>query len=306
MEKIKFFIAFILLSFMFACNSENNTSNDNTTNKEQEVKAEKQLNISVLLDLSDRIDNQKFPCSPEHYQRDLQIIAHLTDFFKKDMDKKGAFNAKGKLKIIFSPTPNDTEINNIVSKLNINLSELDNKLKKEVFDNITQSFQTNISDIYSKTIESKNYIGADIWRFFKNDIKDYCISDNSEYRNILIILTDGYIYHPDTKDQIKNRTSFIGRTYIDRFRNNSKWKELFEQSDYGLIDARSSQKDLANLEILVLEISSIQNKKGDEDIIKAYLEKWFNEMGVIKFGIYNSDLPEYTKSRIEKFLKNEQ
>lgn len=41
---------------------------------------------------------------------------------------------------------------------------------------------------------------------------------------------------------------------------------------------------------------------NDEDVIKAYLSKWFDEMNIKKYEIYNSDLPINTKTRIEKFI----
>lgn len=306
MKNIKIVSFIILYSLLFSCSNSttNNDENDKSEQKKINTSKDKQLNITILLDLSDRIDKDKFHCNPEHYQRDIQIIDYFTKLFKTDMETKGAHSSKGKIKIIFSPTPDNTEISQIVSSLNVNLSKIDVKGKKDIFDNISNTFHTNLENIYTKTIESKEYIGADIWRFFKNNVKDYCIDNNEEYRNILVILTDGYIYHPDSKEQIKNRTSYIGRNFIGRFRNNSKWKEKLEKQDYGLIDAREGKKDLSNLEILVLEIAALPNRKRDEDVIKTYLVKWFNEMNVKRYDIYNTDLPEYTKNRIENFIMN--
>ena len=186
--------------------------------------------------------------------------------------------------------------------LNVDLSKLDTKEKKEAYGNISNTFQTNVEKIYNATMDSKEFIVADIWRLFKNDALDYCVESDEAYRNKLVILTDGYIYHPDTQDKIKNRTSYIGTKFIGRFKNNNKWKEQFEKQDFGLINAREGKNDLSNLEILVLEVAAVPNQKDDEDIIKAYLEKWFAEMGAVNNKVYNSDLPEYTKTRIEKFL----
>jgi hypothetical protein len=81
----------------------------------------------------------------------------------------------------------------------------------------------------------------------------------------------------------------------------SNWKQKFEEGDYGYITTRD---DLNNLDVLVLEISPSPQDKDDEDVIKAYLQKWFNEMNVNKFELYNSDLPQYTKTRIDKFINN--
>jgi len=35
---------------------------------------------------------------------------------------------------------------------------------------------------------------------------------------------------------------------------------------------------------------------------KEYLSKWLTEMNVNSFKLYNTDLPEYTKSKIDNFI----
>jgi hypothetical protein len=272
-------------------------------NKVAKVKSDKQLNITVLLDLSDRIEPTKYPCKPEHYERDIEIVNYFTEIFKKEMEQKGAFMAKGKMKVIFSPRPDDEEINTIASELSVDLSRTKNtKEKQQVFDNISSNFRENIERIYSKTIETKNYPGSDVWRFFKNDVADFAISNDENYRNILVILTDGYLFHEGSKDKEVNRSMSLLASDVESngFRS-TKWKEKFEKGDYGYISTRN---DLNNLDILVLEISPSPQDKNDEDVIKAYLKKWFNEMNVNEFELYNSDLPEYTKTRIDKFFNN--
>jgi hypothetical protein len=263
--------------------------------------SDKQLNITFLLDLSDRIEPSKYPISPEHYQRDEAIVKDFVDIFKQDMDKKGGYKAKGKMRVIFSPQPQDPNINKIASELNIDLSAMKPAEKKNVFNTLDNKFSGNLAKIYDLTIAQKNYIGSDIWRFFKNDVKDYAVIDNPDYRNILVIVTDGYIYHKDSQEQQKNRTSYLTPELITkenlRFGN---WRNTFQQKDYGFITTR---KDLQNLEVLVLEVNPEGNSLKDEDIIKAYLSKWFEEMGVNKYKIYNTDLPVNTKTRIEEFLK---
>lgn len=262
---------------------------------------EKQLNITFLLDLSDRIEPSKYPASPEHYQRDEAIVKDFVEIFKNDMNKKGGYKSKGKMRVIFSPQPQEQNINKIASELNIDLSTMKAAEKKEVYNTLDDKFSGNLSKIYDLTLAQKNYIGSDIWRVFKNDVKDYAITDDPNYRNILVIITDGYIYHKDSQTQQGNRTSYLTPVSINTngFRNKD-WKQKFEQGDYGFI---ASRKDLDNLEVLVLEINPEKNYLNDEDVIKAYLSKWFEEMGIKKYEIYNSDLPVNTKTRIEKFLE---
>lgn len=287
---MKVIIISISLLFLLSCNT-------GQVDKEKSPPKEKQLNITILLDLSDRIDTIKHPDNPHHYLRDIEVINHFTEYFKADMQKKGAFNAKGKLKVMFSPQPNDQAINDIAGQLKIDLSKArDNKDKKEIFDNVSSNFKANLLKIYESAMRSKSYPGSDIWRFFKNDVKDYCIDADTNYRNILVVMTDGYVYHKNSTERKGNRTASLSSSKGFRTEN---WQDKFEKDDYGYISKRN---DLNNLEVLALEINPDTQYKYDEDVIKTYLNKWFSEMNIKRFKLYNSDLPEYTKSRIDDFL----
>lgn len=299
--KINFIIISIFTLVFCSCKNDSKPNVEKEQTTKSVSKKEKQLNITILLDLSDRIEPTKYPSSPEHFERDIEVVNYFTELFKKDMEKKGAFMAKGKMKVIFSPRPNDSEINNIATQLSIDLSKTQNtKEKKKIFDNMSINFKENLSKIYSKTIETKKYPGSDIWRFFKNDVVDYCIDENKDYRNILVLITDGYLYHVNSTDKDKNRSAYLlPKNVKSNGLRNSNWKEKFKNEDYGYI---SSRNDLNDLDILVLEVNPSEKFKNDEDVIKAYLSKWFIEMNVNSFKIYNSDLPQYTKSRIDKFI----
>lgn len=304
MKNILSFITALFISFLFVqCGNDNKNGEQQGKENTNASSQDKQLNITFLLDLSDRIDPEKYPNSPEHYQRDIAIINEFVSAFKSDMEKKGGYKAKGKMKVIFSPQPQDANINKIASELNIDLSNVDVKEKKNVFENVSESFVKNLETIYQTTIQNKNYIGSDVWRFFKNDVKDYAISNDENDRNILVILTDGYLYHANSKDQQGNRSAYIlPETIRTNKLHENNWRETFESGDFGFITTR---QDLDNLEVLVLEVNPIKTRLSDEDVIKAYFEKWFKEMKIKKFEIYNTDLPSNTKLRIEKFLQQQ-
>lgn len=177
------------------------------------------------------------------------------------------------------------------------------KGKKKVYDSISEKFKRNLEKIYNQVINKKVYFGSDIWRFFKNDVIDYCIEQNKgedKYRNILVLITDGYIYHANSRDMKKNRSTYITPSFFKKTKlRSNNWKKKMETGDYGFITIRD---DLQNLEILVLEINPDPFYIKDEDIIRAYLRKWFREMNVKKFALYNTDLPQYTKGRVDNFL----
>lgn len=298
----KYYTCVLIGLFLLACNGKPQVSN-NTDVSDLKGPNDKQLNISILLDLSDRIDTTKNQSMPQHYLKDIEIVKSFADYFIADMKKKGTFNSNGKIQVIFSPAPNDPNVNLFAQKLNVDCSTMSNTQKKDVYDNLTHLFTDNVSKIYKQTLTDNKWPGCDLWRFFKNDV-DMCIEDNKDYRNILVIVTDGYIYHEDTKQQENDRYSFILPELLVKYnlRNNANWEEQIKQSDFGLIAKR---KDLANLEILVLEVSPTSNSyKTDEDILKVILTNWFSEMGVTRKAIFFSDLPGYTKKRISEFMTN--
>jgi hypothetical protein len=293
----------LLLSILlFSCTTNGKDKKD-SNNSASSNKLGKQLNISVLWDLSDRIDPKSHKENPSHEDRDIAIIKYLADYFKSDMATKGAYLAKSKLKVFFSPHPTDANINNLASKLDIDLSNKDAKEKKKIYDNISYNFEQASKQITELTIQSSNWPGSDVYRFFKNDVVDYCVSKDTDYRNILVILTDGYLYHKDSKQRIANKSEYILPSLLSslRLRDNPNYKTVFETKKCGLI---STRQDLNNLEVLVLEVNSEVNHKDDEYVIKLYLQKWFTEMKTKRYKIFNTDLPDNTKKRINDFLSN--
>ncbi|HEY1200480.1 MAG TPA: hypothetical protein VGE79_05845, partial [Niastella sp.] len=198
--------------------------------------------------------------------------------------------------------PPDPGINQAAEKLNIDLSKMDTKGKKTTYETLGHTVAENVGNIYRSTINQAKWPGSDIWRFFKNDVKEVAIDKDSSYRNILVIFTDGYIYHDDSKDQYGNRYAYILPELFDKYklRNNNSWAEKIDKLDFGLISKRA---DLDQLEVLVLEVSPSSKYKNDEDIIRKIMEKWFSEMKVKKWKILNSDLPERSKQKIDNFLQ---
>jgi len=296
-------ILVIIVIFLISCNSGDKNAPDaqgpNVTKK-----MGKQLNISILWDLSDRIKPEKGNLQPSNADRDIAIIKYFAEYFKTDMDKKGAFMSKGKLKVFFSPDPSDQNINTLAAKLDIDLEKKDVKIKKQIYDSISSDFEQISRQITSLTIKTSKWEGSDIYGFFKNSI-DLCISKDTSYRNILVLLTDGYLLHPNSKLTIKNRSEFITSSQLTSLGlRTNKFKEVFDAKDCGLIAPRT---DLNNLEILVLEVNpEINYKEIDEAVIKLYLKKWFSDMKVKHSEVYSTDLPINTAKRISEFLNIEQ
>ena len=290
------FFGTVLTISLIACGGESSKMNftDNEVNVQPK---DKQLNISILLDMSDRINPE---INPDAKKNDIENIKSITEFFTSNMEELGAYKAKGKIRIFFNPPPSNSNINSVVSKLIIDCSKMDNKGRKKVYDSLTSLYSKNLEDVYSETIATSAWEGCDIWSFMKDDVKDFCIDKDSVYRNILIILTDGYLYHKQSVFNFNNRfTYLLSNSNMKPYRNKN-WQQLIEKNDFGL---KTEREDLKNLEVLVLEVKAENpNNKLDEDILQFVLSKWLGEMNVSNYKVYKSDLPANTKSRIESFL----
>lgn len=146
------------------------------------------------------------------------------------------------------------------------------------------NINNSLTKIYNKTLQSHNWIGSDIWGFFSDKKIDQCMKKGN--RNVIVIISDGYIY--DQCDMQQNIDSF---SYILP-------KTLSMKSSNLLV----RRKGLDSLEVLMMEINpyKIEHKDKMEKIIQS----WFKNMGVKKVKIYPTDISSFTKDYISNFLND--
>ncbi|MBP1221645.1 hypothetical protein [Flavobacterium sp. 1355] len=294
MKKILLIIPAILLLFITSCKQESDKEEKEVITKNP---AAENYNISILLDLSDRISLKKNPNpTMEYYQRDLGYIKSVSEAFTQHLKTKRIRQIDDKMQLFFNPEPLDPEINSISENLKIAINK--NNVSKGFLNSINENYASKTSKIYSSAIKDDNFIGSDIWNFFDTKVKDQCVEDN--YRNILIVLTDGYIFHKNTVITQGNRTSYITPELIRKNDlNMQNWNKKFDEQDFGFIQV---DEDLSNLEVLVLGIHPDNKNPYEEKVIKAYWTKWFTEMKIKHFEIKNADLPSNMEKIIQDFI----
>lgn len=298
---MKKYIPFLaLFIFIFSCKEESKVEEVIHSHEFPKLSANREnLNISVLLDLSDRINPEKFP-SPamDFYLRDVGYLKSIAQNFEAHIMNKKMIKIDDKIQVFTDPEPSDKTLNEKLKKLKISFNK-DAVTKMGILE--TCSKYDSISKLlYEAAIEDNHYVGSDTWKFFKNKVNDYCIENG--YRNILVILTDGYIYHKNTIIKQNNRTSYLTPQEIRRNDlNEFKWKEKFDEKDFGFVTINN---DLSNLEILVLGINPDVKNPYEEDVIRAYWSKWLKEMKVNRFEIKQADLPSHMEKIIENFILN--
>lgn len=293
--KISMSLLFILF---FSCKEETKTESKETSTKSS---VSENYNISILVDLSDRISLKKNPNpTMEIYQRDLGYIKSVSEAFTDHLKSKRLRQIDDKMQLFFNPEPENPEINSISKELRITVNK-DNASKK-FLNSINETYSSKTSKIYESAIKDDKYIGSDIWNFFDSKVHDQCI--DKDFRNILIILTDGYIFYEGTQIKDGNLSSYLTPQLIKQNGlNTNNWQKRFDEENFGFIKVDT---DLSNLEVLVLGINPSKNNPFEEKVIKAYWTKWLSEMKIKHFEIKNADLPSNMDKIIKDFISEKE
>lgn len=290
MNTKKFFLiamAGMLLANIFICTScidKDKGGND----KDEQTDTKTPVNISVFLDLSDRLDstrNGDFPVS--QMARDTAIVNALVDYFVATCVKHKITENKNHFQILFHPTPKTSDIASLAANLNIDMSKISTPAdKKKRLIAMKDDFSRSLSQIYEQTLRDRVWIGSDIWGFFCNKnakVDNLCLRKG--YRNIMVILTDGYIYHEDNVQQDDSSYSYVLSNLIDNV------------PDLSLMAPR---KGLDSLEVMMLEINP--GKPVMQSKLISVLEAWLKDMGVKRYVVSETGMPSDTRTIIDNFL----
>ncbi len=300
MKNCKINFALICFFLIASCRTDSPNENLETSKNENEDSLKsntttENLNISFLLDLSDRINPEKYPNpTMDFYKRDIAYINAVSDAFYKHLKSKKVRLMNDNIQVFFDPEPLNTDINKMSQELKFSFTRKTTTLQK--IEEVKKTYQHRPIEIYEQAIKDNEYVGSDTWKFFKTKVKDYCIEN--EYRNILIVLTDGYLF--DKKNTIKdgNQTSFLTPHMIRTNKlDNNNWESRLKENGYGFIPAT---RGLDNLEILVLGINPDTKNPFEEDVIVKYWSDWFDAMDVKNYEIKGAELP----SNMEKIIKD--
>lgn len=244
---------------------------------------EKPLNISVYLDLSDRI--VKGTDEMAQTEKDTAIVNHIVDIFYSNAVQKKEKLVVDRMNVFFYPTPTLSGVSQLAKDLKVDLGATNNKLG--ALTTMKDKIQENLGKIYDQAVQSQEFLGSDLWGFFNEQAEVQCLA--KEYRNILVILTDGYVYHqnnivPSTNPKPNECCSFISPTTL-------------KNGNPLLVGCNG----LDDLEVLVLEANPEPNT--DFPKLKIVLENWLKGMGVKKCRVVKTDIPTTTFQSIDKFFE---
>ena len=262
----------ILFLLLLSCNSSQKANTEISNNDKKIIRHN---NIVIVPDLSNRIDDSLYP----RQLKDSDIINVTVSLFPdliKSYNRLSMQKDKISLKLLNPldvPNFNELEPNVTIDlgafgtkqfeRIDFINNKKDISLKKSI-----DSFLKTSKTIYD-TAKTKGYT-ADLWGFFNQTLDEYYFTltnpinspkakDTS--RNILILLTDGYIeINTQSKQSCPEKKCRLLNYYqIEKFRdelnkdnNQSNAKAFFSKSGYGIVPVQN--ENLKDVEVLMLEV----------------------------------------------------
>lgn len=266
-------------------------SADNPQEKEQETFQ----NITILLDLSDRIKDSG------RIEKDLFIIEQLLESFEKNQKKYGYQLSKDRVSVAVAHQQDAcTSLFDYGNGLSIDMSI--RGMNRPLFDKRKEAFKEKVKALYQDALQCKT-TGADIWSFFRDNLSA-CIKtpdlSQAAFKNKILILSDGYLLFDKEICRSRGVGTYMGN--LDRLRHAKGWQKLFEEGSFKL----QAHKNIpnANLEAWMLGVTPVNPAQYPEEfaIIKKYWATWFNDMN-IKNEIHMSEENRSNLANlVERFL----
>jgi len=265
------------------------------------------LNLIIVPDLSRRIIDEVN--NPDQIKNDTILLNHIWESFKVYTKQK--VNTKPRLIVdVTDEGQANGQFRLLADKLVFELPEHETPHLRNVwFETIGNRYTENIKYLYG--LGKKSPIGGDYWNYFRRNLSKHIqkstLFDN--YRNVLIIITDGYL-----ESEHKLYTGdWITRNAIA---NKIKQGKPTKETTLNRIRILDIAQTFPTLEVLVLEVNerkrfSPQEPKDkgtseDYDILQTLWADWFERLKIKNvndnFFIPRNDATQLTKNEIDKFL----
>jgi hypothetical protein len=259
-------------------------------------------NYIVLLDLSDRIlfNNQ------QQVSKDLTVVSSIYEVFKAGIKTKDPtrlyYTVNDKLKVLIAPqktTPK--QLYEMVGGLRVELGNEPPDKKAAALDSLEKAINTQLPLIYKQAVISNNsaaYSGADIWRYFDEDLLGDLEKDAN---NTLFIITDGYMNFENTEQRMARDNRFTScAQVINALKKYPDWNTRFDSANYGLLP---TEKNFANLKVVLLQINPKPDWSGEYSLLTKIWSKWFNEMGITSYHFIKEENINEIRESMEKFMQ---
>ena len=185
--------------------------------------------------------------------------------------------------------------------LRVDLSSEQPEKRSRLVQESEKTFNSILPDVYKQALVGKHtsdYAGADIWKYFNEDLTDDLDKDA---HNTLFILTDGYMDFEKSEDRpvLNNRYTSCAQI-IKNLKSYPDWNTRFDKGDYGLIPVT---KKFPNLRVVLLQVNPLQDWPSEYPLLTRIWSKWFKEMNIDTFSFIKDDNIGEVRESLEKFMQ---
>ncbi|MGY4384665.1 hypothetical protein ACVWYN_001699 [Pedobacter sp. UYP24] len=301
-----------------SCNSDKNSTANNNVESNTSSFTTDHYNITISSDLSNRLRSSLYPKAVS----DVEIVSIVADnIYPRILMHKRSMNQLDHFRIDFINKKQISAYSVDTKIIDIDFSQF--KLQANRIDYLRHSFQTDknkfsleFNRIHQKAIATS--FGSDIWTYLQqgidNSIVDTTTSEGkigstnfkNQFKNVLILLTDGYI-----EAGIYGKGFDISGRRIAEFRKKflqsggTNINTYFKKDTAFRVNALSNPL-LKNLEVLVLELydrsetnSGASVHPTDLEIMKLLWEDWLKRSQVKRYELH----PKFSnKAEAEKVI----
>jgi hypothetical protein len=241
------------------------TSSCNKPIKEKKGKSLRpKHNYIILLDLSDRLI-----MSADQPDRDKRVIKQIYSMFEDKVKKELYVKSRDEIKVVIAPQKGTKiDIDSYEDRLYVNMENIKNIHRKAKEEQRREDFFANIDTLYQSAVFSQKpeaYNGADIWKYFYEDLKVDYVKD-SLTENFLFIITDGYPIVGKNQNKLREITAKYPGLQVVLIEASPRekdmewnhvmdiWKEWFEKigiEKYTLIKRGAITKELEQIDEIV-------------------------------------------------------
>lgn len=222
-------------------------------------------NYIILLDLSDRLivqDNQA--------ERDKELIKQIYTLFEERVREHLYLRSRDEIRVVIAPQRGaglQTEI--YEDSLYINMESIPSVLRRKSEEERRLVFHNNLDKLYDQAVFSNNpkdFYGADIWKYFYEDLKVDYVTD-SLTQNFLFLFTDGY--------------PIVGRD---------------------LTKLQTVKEKYPDLKLVLMEAAP-RDKDMEWDRVIALWDEWFASMGIKDYQFVKRMALSKEKDMLSEILK---
>lgn len=189
----------------------------------------KPINYTIILDLSDRVLNEK------QLDYDIAQIQLIFQKFKKKAKQNLIITSKDRFVVKIIPQKSSSlDYNHFENLLQLRLDQIHIKDKNNSMKKLDSILTETLNQLKVNAILGKrksDYAGVDLWSFLNANKEQIALP---LYDNTIVIMTDGYLDFEDNSHVVKRENQFTGTGFIKTL-NSNNWKSYAEDKKMGLL-----------------------------------------------------------------------